>query len=1333
MQNPKKSLLKNSDAYIPFAVIGIFIVLGATLTSVYFIKMDYEIAQIIYNTNHSNPKQTAVNLAVSDLSRCLNYAGMEALQWKGEHPIIQPDGTHIEKTSKDRYIITSDIHDVEPGDTLHLTIDLPYDPWHNIAHTFNNNITVTIYDSHNTSLATFSQPGETTTKTPFTIPQGAKPGFGRIELTCDTGLKATDWFNIGPVVVKEIAADHLNKLIAINYQDNRHTYNQYAINVEPDIKPEQITIEKVDGTLEREINPTNTSYTIYYTYTIKDLNYTLVDITTGETINNTMCISTLITSREPIIAELVSEYETSLNSGKTSNIVLGATNIRTFLYGPWQHYANGPANILTNPALSCAINTGVTYTQKQVFDSVDPWALIYTIYYNGKVLYQDVRGDPGPYDTNLTTIDKKLAANYSFGIDVKDGVSKSMTDSGTTLAQVSDQSKITVAAPDYTPAVLDGWVFDDRKWPDANPDLLHDITNSTYQADVQAQVERDGFNSIIQSDPVITANQGSMSHGGHSVSWDCSYATDGTHTGALVQSYNWSDSATNSYSKPVTPSINPPRGSVLSWGITSASISLTSVDAANAKTRPIYEYAGNDILTGMQRTDGYLDREMHEFDWEIRYDTSYDVKTRWDIDYGYTYIYRWRTFEGWEDPVNKTGAIYSTHYGTGSGSSSTSVSKTDSESLSHTEVELEKLKIIYHKRPPIGGYSGLDTYSDLIMREYRETNFSVNGVDRFDPCCSDAADKYYALHVDVYEIESDYSRYHDKVYLTQHRVRCDVPDWLHRVMADEVLEMIDAVDLDNPHVNVSLVDNLGADPTQLQAGAANELATDLGFAREGYVNKSKHKDGSALFTSSDAARFVGKNEAYNRLIDDITRINAKLEGDLDSHVLKRMEEKGIDTGMFKKSASESVFFNNPALEMAGTALGAEMGIMSTMTVYGMPENKYNWTENMTLRIDQYPDYLYHDENFDVMEHYRLVDDFTHKTVYPLGVRNTCVFSSDLAGEIADVINDSGDLVKTATTQMMSRSISDLSTEIKALESNLSGSFDMGLLDSNLDNLKQVYSSQMKSRIPDEVVRQVSHDPVVSGWIRSDEVRYITSEYLGSLSNEEIIEMSSDDNLSDDISKVIRSYISGANRTDLSEDEMDAVMHRVDTDVRIGMAEGISVVIIDNSKVIDTCFEGINNELQGMLDDATDKVTGKVNEKVNKQVSKRIEKAMKQVPSGLPVIPPHWAFTVNVWTYDVIGKYQYFKVTDNDNEVIYDSFYGHVGQTYMREYEPVFHPFKKDAGGFELLLGYNKPILFKFDGYAATIVGPGPKGVGDKVGGMTEISEGYEALIAEYGG
>ncbi|HJH29465.1 MAG TPA: hypothetical protein C5S51_07215, partial [Methanosarcinaceae archaeon] len=713
MQKTETSLLKNTDAYIPFAVIGIFIVLGATLTSVYFVKMDYEIAQTIYDTDLTNPKQTATNFAAADLSRCLNYAGMEALKWQGEHPIIQPEGTSVEQMSQDGYSATVATRDLEPGDTVRISIKLPYVPINILELYTDKNITLTLRDSSDTPLETidYGEAANTWNNGCFdefiTIPDSASAGYGSVELKCGNDTKATDWFTIGTSPVKDIAADYLNKLIAGNYQHNLHTFYQYAINVEPDIKPEQIIIRKINGTLDREINPTNKVYTIYYTFTIKDLNYTLVDLGTNETTNHTTTISSLITSREPLLAELATEYETELNSGSTQYIVMGAANIRTFSYGPWQHYAKGPLNILTNPALASAINAGTVYAQKKIFDSVDPWALMFTTYYNGKVLYQDVRGDAGSYDAeksvNLTTTFNDLAADKSFSIDVEGGINDSMVDSGTTLTQVSDESKITVAASDYTQGVLDGWVFNDRvEWLADHPDLLHNITNEMYKADVQVQITRDGFDNIIQSDPDISASSGSVSYGGHTVSWGESYAVSGKHTGALVSSYDWSDSETNSYSQTVNPGISLPGYNLVSWRITDVSVSLNSVDVTDTKATPYYTYAGGDNITDFQRTDGYLDWEKHKFDWLIRYGINYNIKTTWSINYDYTYTYSWRTFVGYRDPVNMTGKIYRTNYDTGTGSKSTSTSKLNSESWSHTEIETENLTITYHKRPPTG-------------------------------------------------------------------------------------------------------------------------------------------------------------------------------------------------------------------------------------------------------------------------------------------------------------------------------------------------------------------------------------------------------------------------------------------------------------------------------------------------------------------------------------------------------------------------------------------------------------------------------------------------------
>ncbi|NOR47642.1 MAG: hypothetical protein GQ533_06305 [Methanosarcinaceae archaeon] len=251
------------------------------------------------------------------------------------------------------------------------------------------------------------------------------------------------------------------------------------------------------------------------------------------------------------------------------------------------------------------------------------------------------------------------------------------------------------------------------------------------------------------------------------------------------------------------------------------------------------------------------------------------------------------------------------------------------------------------------------------------------------------------------------------------------------------------------------------------------------------MDKSKHQDGVALYTSSNAAQYVAKNEVYNKLIADIEEENEALTGGLNSYVLDNLAENEIDiTGLTGVTSEKLSLFNNPAIEMAGNALGAEMGIIDTMVVTGMPESKYNWTENLTVIIDQYPDYLYHDEDFDFRNEYELRDP-KGRIVYPLGVKNICVFTTGIVDDIADAIGKSTDSMKTATSQMVSKSISDLNAEANALMNNLSEqtvTFDTSVMDTNLTNLKQVYSSQMKIQIPEKIAEQVAVDSVVSGWI-----------------------------------------------------------------------------------------------------------------------------------------------------------------------------------------------------------------------------------------------------------
>jgi hypothetical protein len=77
----------------------------------------------------------------------------------------------------------------------------------------------------------------------------------------------------------------------------------------------------------------------------------------------------------------------------------------------------------------------------------------------------------------------------------------------------------------------------------------------------------------------------------------------------------------------------------------------------------------------------------------------------------------------------------------------------------------------------------------------------------------------------------------------------------------------------------------------------------------------------------------------------------------------------VKRSKIRTTARQQAFFNNPATEMASSALGKDMGVISTMNITGMPESKYNWTENLTLLVDQKPNYLYHDPDFDLKKEY----------------------------------------------------------------------------------------------------------------------------------------------------------------------------------------------------------------------------------------------------------------------------------------------------------------------------------------------------------------------------
>lgn len=297
-----------------------------------------------------------------------------------------------------------------------------------------------------------------------------------------------------------------------------------------------------------------------------------------------------------------------------------------------------------------------------------------------------------------------------------------------------------------------------------------------------------------------------------------------------------------------------------------------------------------------------------------------------------------------------------------------------------------------------------------------------------------------------------------------------------------------------------------------------------------------------------------------------------------------------------------------------------------------------------------------------------------------------------------------------------------------MEQNLSEqgvSLDTSRLNTEVNNLNLVYAREMRLQIIEEVADEVSSNPVVSGWVKKDRVRAVTAGYLNSLSDEELIEKSTTEQLAAELAAVIITEIRNSNPS-VGPDELEAVLNRVDTDVRMGVANGICSVTVSKGETLDIFFGKIDGELKNLSNETVDRYSGEVAGKV----TKRLKRTMAAVPCGLPVMPPHWIFTVNVWTYEIVGKYQTFTVIDNDNEVIPKPYFGHKGQKYVRQEESIYHPFKENEDGSSIAIGDNVPIKFQFNGYASTVVGTGPKGVGDKLGDSVEKSVSYDDLIFE---
>ncbi len=104
------------------------------------------------------------------------------------------------------------------------------------------------------------------------------------------------------------------------------------------------------------------------------------------------------------------------------------------------------------------------------------------------------------------------------------------------------------------------------------------------------------------------------------------------------------------------------------------------------------------------------------------------------------------------------------------------------------------------------------------------------------------------------------------------------------------------------------------------------------------------------------------------------------------------------------------------------------------------------------------------------------------------------------------------------------------------------------------------------------------------------------------------------------------------------------------------------------------------------------------------------------PTGIPLlpIPPiPWFCTINLWSIEIDGIYEKFKLVDTLDETHPSQLFGHDGQIYMRNKTKVYDIMNGQ------LLGENRPIDFSFWTMNLAIVPPNKLPIGDQTGGIIE--------------
>ena len=284
--------LPNTHARIPFSVIGIFLILGSSIVSVYVARLEMQQADSIASSLDMNQVDTLLHAAESDITTALNIAGMKGLRMIGKNPVI----------------------------------------------------------------------------------------------VSSLGLAE----DINSFRLRRMIRDQLNQYLTGHFLYNTYTDGRYAINVilhndTPIPQPDLISLHTTEMCLERPTLPfigpdAAVTHPVYMIASVPiDIEIRdRADPSDTAMTQRTLLISTILTSRYPLLKALIDEFHRTINGTFSPlwNFTTALSNVYSLLRS-YKHYRTGePRNVVDNRHLAVLVNTGLLLEQGLVFSSIDPLGII---------------------------------------------------------------------------------------------------------------------------------------------------------------------------------------------------------------------------------------------------------------------------------------------------------------------------------------------------------------------------------------------------------------------------------------------------------------------------------------------------------------------------------------------------------------------------------------------------------------------------------------------------------------------------------------------------------------------------------------------------------------------------------------------------------------------------------------------------------------------------------------------------------------------------------------------------------------------------------------------